>query len=111
MAQNDEHALSLARRVVRNLNMPTQPTHMESRVVEEPLYDASELGGIVGGNLKRPFDMRQVIARIVDGSKFSEFKALYGETLVTGILSLRDASLITGRICSFVRTSCGYSRQ
>lgn len=51
---------------------------------EEPLYPAEELGGIVGDNLKKPFDIKNVIARIVDGSKFSEFKEHYGTTLVTG---------------------------
>jgi 3-methylcrotonyl-CoA carboxylase beta subunit len=52
---------------------------------EEPLYSPSELGGIVGDNLRKPFDMKQVIARIVDGSKFTEFKELYGTQLVTGM--------------------------
>jgi 3-methylcrotonyl-CoA carboxylase beta subunit len=51
---------------------------------QDPLYDPNELGGIVGTNFRRPFDIRQVIARIVDGSKFAEFKELYGTTLVTG---------------------------
>ena len=51
---------------------------------EEPLYPASEIGGIVGDNLRKPFDVRRVIARVVDGSKFDEFKELYGTTLVTG---------------------------
>ena len=51
---------------------------------EEPLFSAEELGGIVGTNLRKPFDVRKVIARIVDGSKFDEFKELYGTTLVTG---------------------------
>lgn len=51
---------------------------------EDPKYPAEELYGIVGSNLKKTYDIRQVIARIVDGSKFDEFKALYGETLVTG---------------------------
>ena len=52
--------------------------------VEEPLYDAKELYGIVGEDLMKTFDVREVIARIVDGSKFDEFKAKYGDTLVTG---------------------------
>ena len=51
---------------------------------EEPLFSSSEIGGIVGDNLRKPFDVRKVIARIVDGSKFDEFKELYGTTLVTG---------------------------
>ena len=52
--------------------------------VEEPLYDSKELYGIVGEDLMKTFDVREVIARIVDGSKFDEFKAKYGDTLVTG---------------------------
>ncbi len=52
--------------------------------VREPLYSASELGGIVGDNLKKTFDIKNVIARIVDGSEFQEFKEHYGTTLVTG---------------------------
>ena len=56
---------------------------------EEPLYPAEDLYGIVGEDLKKTFDVREVIARIVDGSKFDEFKAKYGETVVTGISMLR----------------------
>jgi acetyl-CoA carboxylase carboxyltransferase component len=56
--------------------------------VEAPLYASDELYGIVGDNLKKTFDMRQVIARIVDGSRFDEFKQMYGETLVTGFAQL-----------------------
>lgn len=52
--------------------------------IEVPVHAVDEIYGIVGTNLKRPYDVREVIARIVDGSKFREFKALYGETLVTG---------------------------
>uniref|UniRef100_A0A668A2K9 methylcrotonoyl-CoA carboxylase n=1 Tax=Myripristis murdjan TaxID=586833 RepID=A0A668A2K9_9TELE len=82
-ALDDNHALHLARKAVRSLNykknieVTTEPT-------EPPLYPADELYGIVGDNLKRNFDVREVIARIVDGSKFDEFKAFYGDTLVTG---------------------------
>lgn len=54
------------------------------RDVEEPLYSANEIGGIVGDNLRKPFDSKNIIARIVDGSRFSEFKEHYGTTLVTG---------------------------
>ncbi|KAG7221369.1 hypothetical protein INR49_017245 [Caranx melampygus] len=82
-ALDDNHALHLARKAVRSLNyrknieVTTEPT-------EAPLFPADELYGIVGDNLKRNFDVREVIARIVDGSKFDEFKAFYGDTLVTG---------------------------
>ncbi|RKP36625.1 3-methylcrotonyl-CoA carboxylase non-biotin containing subunit, partial [Dimargaris cristalligena] len=82
-ALNDDHALTLARRVVGNLNYEKQ-RQLASIPTEEPLYPASELTGIVGDNLKKPIDIKSVIARIVDGSKFSEFKELYGTTLVTG---------------------------
>ncbi|KAI9811982.1 MAG: Methylcrotonoyl-CoA carboxylase beta chain, mitochondrial, partial [Thelocarpon impressellum] len=82
LAVDDAHALVLARRSVSNLNWP-----VKSRVVkewEEPLYEAEELGGIVGTNLRKPISAHEVIARIVDGSRFAEFKRDYGSTLVTG---------------------------
>eukprot|EP00127_Corallochytrium_limacisporum_P007045 Clim_evm5s241 gene=Clim_evmTU5s241 len=84
-AQNDEHALNLARRVVRNLNR--RKSALDSTVVlppEEPLYDPREIYGIVGDSLRKPFDVKKVIARLVDGSRFDEFKELFGDTLVTG---------------------------
>uniref|UniRef100_A0A8C5C3N4 methylcrotonoyl-CoA carboxylase n=1 Tax=Gadus morhua TaxID=8049 RepID=A0A8C5C3N4_GADMO len=82
-ALDDNHALHLARKAVRNLNYRK---NMEVTIEpsEPPLYPADELYGIVGANLKRNFDVREVIARVVDGSKFDEFKAFYGDTLVTG---------------------------
>lgn len=81
---NDEvHALHITRRIVGNLNR-RKPTQMVTTEVEEPALDLDDIYGIVGDNLKKPYDVREVIARIVDGSKFDEFKALYGETLVTG---------------------------
>ncbi|ESN92081.1 hypothetical protein HELRODRAFT_194446 [Helobdella robusta] len=81
-ALDDEHALHLARRCLKNINhkMPMVTSYKPV----DPLYASDEIYGIVGGNLKRPFDVKEVIARIVDGSEFDEFKALYGETLVTG---------------------------
>ncbi|KAI9596680.1 methylcrotonoyl-CoA carboxylase beta chain [Syncephalis fuscata] len=82
-ALDDEHALVLARRVVSTLNYTKQPS-VTMQSPESPLYSASELGGIVGDNLRKTFDVKQVIARVVDGSRFSEFKELYGTTLVTG---------------------------
>ena len=63
--------------------------------VEEPLYDSKELYGIVGEDLMKTFDVREVIARIVDGSKFDEFKAKYGDTLVTGDRSVIGIFLLT----------------
>ncbi|XP_075549438.1 methylcrotonyl-CoA carboxylase subunit 2 [Dermacentor variabilis] len=81
---NDElHALHITRRIVSNLNR-RKPVQMVTAEVEEPALDLDDIYGIVGDNLKKPYDVREVIARIVDGSKFDEFKALYGETLVTG---------------------------
>jgi len=86
-ALNDEHALSICRRIFKNLNYKKEPKTTIT-TVEEPLFDSQEIGGIVGDNLRKPYDVRKVIARIVDGSKFDEFKQLYGETLVTGFARL-----------------------
>ncbi|XP_055968471.1 methylcrotonoyl-CoA carboxylase beta chain, mitochondrial [Sorex fumeus] len=82
-ALDDNHALHLTRKIVRNLNYQKKLS-VTVEPSEEPLFPADELYGIVGANLKRNFDVREVIARIVDGSRFNEFKALYGDTLVTG---------------------------
>merc|ERR1719233_722504 len=82
-AVDDAHALHLARRCVANLNYVKNPG-VTAAPVEEPVYDPADLGGIVGEDLKKTFDMREVIARILDGSKFDEFKAKYGETLICG---------------------------
>lgn len=87
LAQTEVHALQIARRIVSNLNRTKEPT-VTIKEVEEPLYDASELNGIVPCDLKKTFDVKQVIARLVDGSKFDEFKAEYGTTLVTGFARL-----------------------
>ncbi|CAG8522907.1 8094_t:CDS:10 [Cetraspora pellucida] len=82
-ATNDEHALQLARNVVNSFNWTKKPK-ITMRTPEEPLYSASELGGIVGDNLRKSFDVKNIISRIVDGSRFNEFKELYGTTLITG---------------------------
>jgi 3-methylcrotonyl-CoA carboxylase beta subunit len=87
MAQNDNHALSIARDCIASLNALAKPTgHAEqsNKAIKEPLYDAQELYGIVGTDLRKPFDVREVIARLVDGSEFDEFKKHFGTTLVTG---------------------------
>ncbi len=82
-AENDRHALDLCRRIVGTLN--TQKSiDIPLAKPSEPKYDASELDGIVPTDLKKQYDVREVIARLVDGSEFDEFKALYGTTLVTG---------------------------
>lgn len=82
-AQDDRHALQIARRVVSQLNRKKSTTLsiIESR---EPLYDPKEIYGIVPTDLRKPYDVREVIARIVDASEFDEFKALYGTTIVCG---------------------------
>lgn len=82
-AENDTHALHIARTVIANLNR-RKVLNMTTQAATQPLYDANELYGIVGTDLKKPFEVREVIARLVDGSEFDEFKQLYGSTLVTG---------------------------
>jgi 3-methylcrotonyl-CoA carboxylase beta subunit len=83
MAADDAHALAIARRIAGHLNRRKQVT-LDLAESREPLYGADELYGIVPQDLRKPYDVREVIARIVDGSAFDEFKRLYGETLVTG---------------------------
>jgi acetyl-CoA carboxylase carboxyltransferase component len=83
LAENDEHALSIAREIVASLNRPPHFGPKKSKS-EPPLYDPQEIAGILPKSLKKPFDIREIIARIVDGSKFQEFKPLYGNTLVCG---------------------------
>ena len=83
LAVDDEHALAIVRRIVRNLNR-NKPLGLELRKPAQPLYDPHELYGIVPADLRQPYDVREVIARIVDGSELDEFKANYGTTLVTG---------------------------
>ena len=82
-AENDAHALGLARRVVASLNGGKRPPVVLQNPVP-PRYDPAELGGIVPVDRRRPYDVREVIARIVDDSRLDEFKRLYGATLVTG---------------------------
>ncbi|KAG8198764.1 hypothetical protein JTE90_023526 [Oedothorax gibbosus] len=82
-ATDDEHALHLTRRIVKNLNRKKEVSLNVSKP-EEPKFAAEDLYGIVGANLKKTFDVREVISRIVDGSQFDEFKALYGDTVITG---------------------------
>jgi 3-methylcrotonyl-CoA carboxylase beta subunit len=82
-AQNDTHALAIARRIVGNLNV-VKPAPLELRAPVPPLYPADELHGVIPADARKPFDVREVIARVVDGSEFDEFKKLYGTTLVCG---------------------------
>ncbi len=86
-ADNDVHCIDIIRQIVSRLpeNEKSQLTMAQP---EDPLYDPKELYGIVSPDLTQPYDIRQVIARIVDGSKFLEFKEMYGETLVTGFANI-----------------------
>ncbi|WP_050928095.1 carboxyl transferase domain-containing protein [Aestuariivita boseongensis] len=88
LAEDDAHALALARRAVESLGAGLKPgLRLES--VEEPAYDPEEILGVVPGDLRTPYDIREVIARLVDGSRFDEFKARFGETLVCGFAHLK----------------------
>lgn len=82
-AINDEQATEITRNIVENLGRQ-QKYPLERSTPVEPAYDPKELYGIIPKDLRKPFDMREVIARIVDGSEFHEFKELYGQTLVCG---------------------------
>jgi 3-methylcrotonyl-CoA carboxylase beta subunit len=83
LAEDDAHALALARRAVGNLNR-RKPETVVWQTPEDPAYDPEELLGIVPADPRTPYDIREVIARTVDGSRFDEFKPRFGETLVTG---------------------------
>ena len=87
LAENDHHALNLARRIVANLNW-VKPITLNLATPEEPLFDPEEIYGVIPSDTKKPYDVREVIARLVDGSRFDEFKARYGTTLVTGFAHL-----------------------
>jgi 3-methylcrotonyl-CoA carboxylase beta subunit len=83
LAENDLHALQIARAVVANLNWKKDP-QLLLQPPRAPLFDASDLYGVIPTDARKPYDVREIIARIVDGSDFDEFKARYGSTLVTG---------------------------
>jgi 3-methylcrotonyl-CoA carboxylase beta subunit len=87
LAENDCHALGIARRIVAGLNVGKRPD-IELGTAVEPLYPAEDLHGIVPVTPRKPFDVREVIARIIDGSDFDEWKSRYGTTLVTGFARL-----------------------
>src|SRR5579871_1388276 len=87
-AENDRHALALCRRIVANLNT-RRPNDVVLAKPVEPKYDPAELDGLVPVDLKKQYDVREVIARLVDGSEFDEFKALYGTTLVAGFAHIQ----------------------
>ncbi len=86
-AEDDRQALATVRRIVSNLNREKRPD-VVSREAVEPLYPAEDLYGLLPTDLRTPFDVREVIARVVDGSVFDEFKPRYGSTLVTGFAHL-----------------------
>lgn len=86
-ANNDEHALKIARRIVSNLNLK-KTTSVAMREIREPIFDPKEMYGIIPADSRYPFDVREIIARIMDASEFDEFKAQYGKTLVCGFAHL-----------------------
>jgi 3-methylcrotonyl-CoA carboxylase beta subunit len=86
-ADDDAHALALARRCIANLNW-RKLGQLQQRATVAPLYPGGELYGVIPADAKQPFDVREVISRLVDGSQFDEFKALFGTTLVCGFAHL-----------------------
>jgi 3-methylcrotonyl-CoA carboxylase beta subunit len=88
LAEDDAHALALARRSVANLNFH-RPAGVTLQSPEDPAYDPDEILGVVPADLRTPYDIHEVIARIVDGSRFDAFKARFGETLVCGFAHIK----------------------
>ena len=86
-AENDAHALATARRIVANLNH-CKPASLTLQPSREPLYDPAEIDGVISADIRKSYDVREVIARLVDGSEFDEFKKLFGTTLVCGFARL-----------------------
>jgi 3-methylcrotonyl-CoA carboxylase beta subunit len=86
-AQNEHHALSLTRDIIQNLNV-TKHISLNVQPPKDPLYPSEELNGIIPKDARKPFDVREVIARIVDDSRFDEFKPLFGNTLICGFAHL-----------------------
>jgi len=82
-ATSDDHALTIARTIVSNLNI-IKPQPLDVTEPRAPKHDPNELHGVIPADVRQPYDVREVIARLVDGSEFDEFKKLYGETIVTG---------------------------
>lgn len=87
-AQNDAHALEIVRNIVENFDKQRK-FELEMSIPEEPFYDPKEIYGIIPANLRQQFDMLEVIARLVDGSRFQQFKAEYGKTLITGFARIK----------------------
>lgn len=86
-AENDRHALEIARHIVSSLGN-AKGKSPESITFEDPLYDPEEIYGIIQKDIRKPYDVREVIARVVDGSRFQEFKKYYGTTIVTGFANI-----------------------
>ncbi|MFN8791648.1 MAG: carboxyl transferase domain-containing protein [Bdellovibrionales bacterium] len=86
-AEDDEHAIEITRDIVKHLNKK-RVVELKTLPREEPLYPIEELYGVIPKDSRIPFDVREIIARLVDGSRFHEFKPLYGKTLVTGFAHL-----------------------
>ena len=98
LAEDDTHALALARRAVASLNWDGSGVNHAVRAsmaasYDEPIYDPAELLGIVPADTRQPYDIREVIMRVVDGSRFDEFKPRFGETLVTGFAHLKGCPI------------------
>ncbi len=101
-AENDAHALSIARDIVAHLNR-RKSIPVAIRAPQEPRYPAEDIYGVVPADTRRPFDIREIIARVVDGSEFQEFKARYGKTLICGFAiftAILSASSPTTASCS-----------
>jgi 3-methylcrotonyl-CoA carboxylase beta subunit len=92
LARDDDHALLLAREAVAAVNVPKREG-IDLAASEEPFNDPDEIPGIVSADLRTPYDVREVIARIVDGSRLDEFKTRYGTTLVTGFAHIKGMPL------------------
>lgn len=86
-ANNDEHALKIVRRIVSNLNYQKK-NFLNLREVRDPLFNPEEMYGVIPSDPRYPFDVREIIARIVDGSEFDEFKAQYGKSIICGFAHL-----------------------
>ncbi len=89
LAEDDAHALALARRAVGSLGGAGLKPGLQLEAPEDPAYDPEEILGVVPADLRTPYDIREVIARLVDGSRFDEFKPRFGETLVTGFAHVK----------------------
>jgi len=82
-AQNDNHALEIARNIIETLD-PARKFPLDRTAPEDPYYDPQEIYGIVPSDVRKPYNIKEIIARLVDGSRFQEFKELYGQTIVCG---------------------------